>query len=301
MAGRRLRRPIAELRKERESIGPQTKAFLGEGLGLLAHTTSWTDLILDCHYFAVGHVNPSNPHRDFLGEYAALSAVAVSVAEAAQILLDHGFYASSMSLSRLISSMNDLLDDIANDDESLTLWQELKKIDPKDHSKEANKKRLYFIDAKVRQRVKQRGSTPFSEGSYSVLSEVLHGTPWGSHVYLPESFKSPGIFNIEYRPQYHPIRSLWAWTLLTAPMVNIVAEFLEKLHLDYDRNKRFQNIAQQYRGLNAEFEDLTGKTTNIMQEYEELVTTATETGEPFEELLSDAIRQFRDATGGRPR
>jgi hypothetical protein len=221
-----------------------SRAFLSS-IEVLAEIDTWLQLLLDCHSLAVTIRREGQHH--YAEAYASISTMAFSYAESARTLLLRGFYGNVLAHVRATAAFNDLLEDLAADPSSAAKWLELRFVTPADVSKEANARREYFRDHRIRERIRERGSAPLSDSIRAMASEAVHGAPWASYVFSPESLENRGEYSIEYRPQYHPFRSLLTSQGLRMTLPHLSGFFLQGLD-DERRGKdhRFTELSERY-------------------------------------------------------
>lgn len=236
---------LTQVRRKLRENERRTEKFLAT-FQILQRIDSWLQILLDCHAFAIDQ-HQAGIRTDYMEAYAALSSMAFANAESARLLLLRGSYGNCLANIRTLAAQNDLIQDLSLNPASPAKWLRLRSFKPDEDSQEAKSLRNYFRDSSVRRRLNHLGETPLSNSIYGIASEAVHGTPWASHLFSPESLGDPGMFFVQYSPQYHPIRALSYTILLQATLPHLSGFFLQSCDPQFrGKDRRFDLLSSRY-------------------------------------------------------
>lgn len=259
---------LLQVRRKHGAIERNTKKFLAV-LHLLERIDSWLQILLDCHTFAVDE-RRAERSSDYMESYAAVAAMGFSTAESARLLLLRGFYGNNLALLRALLAQNDLIADLSLNNISPTKWLRLRSFKLEDTCQEAKSLRRYFHDSSVRKRLKERGESPLSDSIYGVASEAVHTTAWASQLFSAESLTEPGVFDLEYRVQYDPVRALNYAKLLQDALPHLSGFFLEASDPHYrGKDARFDLLTSRYMLQLDAYEIESPKINEMLRRYDE--------------------------------
>jgi hypothetical protein len=201
-------------------------------------------------------------------------------------MLLRGFYGNVLNNIRALVMANDVVVDLTLNRESAAKWLQLRALQPSANDGEAKILRKYFKDFSVRQRVAGRGEYSLSQDIYGVASESVHFTPWGTQYFSAEDLAHPGEYYLQYKPQYHPFRTMFFAILLENTLPHLAGYFLMACKKMWrTRSASVIDLGSRYQTLLEGFEREGPKRRAVLQAYKK-AEDRVRAGEDFDLVFS---------------
>ena len=228
--------------------------------------------------------------KEFMFAYLDLGGRLLSHYESIRILLNQGFYGNALIIFRSVLGATYLLLDFRYHPQNIKLWLELQSYNPLTSQPPRNIRKIQdqFKEGVLRKRLRNINNdidALVDHSGYTVFSEAVHPSAWGSQHFGRTHIDNPDISGIQFIPNYQPQKLVAIWSLLAdipRRWILVLGERLLELVIHDEELKQYMS---RYNSLSREQDDFRGKYTLVADKWLE-AEERVRAGESFEQAFS---------------
>ena len=242
-------------------------------------------------------------HRDIrpdvFNTYLILGARWFSHHESVEALLANGRYGDSMVLLRSLLEDTDLMTYFSFYPEEASDWNERLSQEPVWPDKVYRQSIQKFGMRHIWQMLKEKGIEPLGERDYSILSAVVHASPWGARFYGRTFPGDPDRLHLNLAPLYDAAASFSIALVLQGTYPRPIEAFLTACDPSTDGKAEWRSIKAGYDSLiegwqakmqfDSWFRDAMGTVEESVSQGEESETILRDLRKRFEETYGQAV------------